>query len=128
MRSRVAKRWSQTEVAFLEEKGGVISCEMIAGRLGRSPRAIESKRLKLGLHGNSLGRGSQIRSAFEVTAHLVDPLQRYQVLQQRYYEVMQCWEVALRQNNTKWYKTMRRLDAIRMELKQAMMFEVGRMA
>ncbi len=128
MRSRVAKRWSQTEGAFLEEKGGVTSCEMIAGRLGRSPRAIESKRLKLGLHGNSLGRGSRIRSAFEVTAHLVDPLQRYQVLQQRYYEVMQCWEVALRQSNTKWYKTMRRLDAIRMELKQAMMFEVGRMA
>lgn len=128
MRSRVAKRWSQTEGAFLQEKWGVISGEMIAGRLGRYPRAIESKRLELGLHGNSLGRGQQIRSAFEVTAHLVDPLQRYQVLQQRYYEVMQCWEVALRQSNTKWYKTMRRLDAIRMELKQAMMFEVGRMA
>ena len=87
------------EVALLEEKRGVIS-----------------------------GGGQRIRSAFEVTAHLVDPLQRYQVLQQRYYEVMQCWEVALRQNNRRWYKTMRRLDAIRMELKQAMMFEVGRMA
>lgn len=87
------------EVALLEENRGVIS-----------------------------GGGQQIRSAFEVTAHLVDPLQRYQVLQQRYYEVMQCWEVALRQNNKKWYKTMRRLDAIRMELKQAMRFEVGRMA
>lgn len=128
---RSNERWSDSDVAFLEKNWGVASDKVIAEHLGRSAKAINSKRLRLLIqHTTHQGRwrGKTIRTAEEFTADLSEPIERYHALQQRHREVMECFKVALVQSNQwRWAKVMMRLNNIRAELKEAMMVEVGRM-